>query len=143
MYREHFFINMAGYSHTPLQKKLGIKEGMNLCVLYAPLNYFDLISPLPAKTVVRKKLSGELDFEHLFVTEFQVFKKEFVQCKKSLKKDGMLWISWPKKSSKVPTDLDENIIREFGLSKGLVDIKVCAVDEVWSGLKFVFRLKDR
>lgn len=134
---------MAGYSNTPLQKKLGIKEGMNLCVLYAPANYFDLISPLPEKTVVRKKTSGELDFEHLFVTEFKVFKKEFITCKKHLKKTGMLWVSWPKKASKVSTDLDENIIRDFGLANGLVDVKVCAVDEVWSGLKFVFRLKDR
>jgi hypothetical protein len=134
---------MAGYSNTPLQKKLGIKEGMSLCVLYAPTNYFDLISPLPEKILVKRKLSGELDFEHLFVTEFKIFKKEFIKCKKTLKKDGMLWVSWPKKASKVTTDLDENIIRDFGLANGLVDVKVCAVDEVWSGLKFVFRLKDR
>ena len=93
--------------------------------------------------MVRKKPSGEFDFIHLFVKEKKVFQQEFVKSKSHLKKEGMLWISWPKKSSKVPTDLDENSIREIGLHEGLVDVKVCAVDEVWSGLKFVFRVNDR
>jgi len=86
---------------------------------------------------------AEVDFIHVFVKESKVFQKEFLYCKKHLKKTGMLWISWPKKASKVATDLDENVIRDFGLEAGLVDVKVCAVDEVWSGLKFMFRLKDR
>lgn len=109
----------------------------------APRDYFDWLSPLPEELMAKTKLGGELDFIHLFVKDQKTFKKEFVQSKKCLKKDGMLWISWPKKSSKVETDLDENIIRDFGLNEGLVDVKVCAVDETWSGLKFVFRLKDR
>ena len=134
---------MAGYSATPLQKKLGIKEGMHLYILASPSDYFDLISPLPEDAKVEVKLSTELDFIHIFVKDVKAFEKEFVRCKKHLKKNGMMWVSWPKKASKVPTDLDENVIREFGLSSGLVDVKVCAVDDVWSGLKFVFRLKDR
>lgn len=88
-------------------------------------------------------MDGELDFIHVFTQNLKNFENEFLRCKKYLKKDGMLWISWPKKSSKVPTDLDENVIREFGLKNGLVDVKVCAIDEIWSGLKFVYRVKDR
>ena len=84
-----------------------------------------------------------LDFVHLFVKEKKLFEKELLRYKKSLKSDGMIWISWPKKSSKVISDLDENSIRNFALKNGLVDIKVCAVDEVWSGLKLVIPVKDR
>ena len=134
---------MAGYSGTPLVKKLGLTEGLVIFVSDAPGTYFDLISPLPKSLVVKDKLVGEFDFIHLFVNQGKRFQKEFISGKKHLKKTGMLWISWPKKSSKVPTDLDENIIRDFGLSEGLVDVKVCAVDEIWSGLKFVYRTKDR
>ena len=108
-----------------------------------PAAYFDWISPLPKGLSVKQKLGGELDFIHLFVHQLTVFQKEFLLTKKHLKKTGMLWVSWPKKSSKVPTDLDENVIRDFGLLQGLVDVKVCAVDETWSGLKFVYRIKDR
>jgi hypothetical protein len=134
---------MAGYSATPLAKKLGIKPATSIYVSQPPHVYFDWLAPLPEDLTARSKLSGELDFIHLFVKDQRTFKKQFVQSKKYLKKDGMLWISWPKKSSKVETDLDENIIRDFGLKEGLVDVKVCAVDEIWSGLKFMFRLKDR
>lgn len=134
---------MAGYSPTPLQKKLGIKDGLTVFVLSPLEQYFDWISPLPPNVGIKGRLATPVDFIHLFVKEKKVFMKEFIRCKKFLKKDGMMWISWPKKASKVVTDLDENIIREFGLKNGLVDVKVCAVDDVWSGLKFVFRLKDR
>jgi hypothetical protein len=134
---------MAGYSETPLQKKLGIKENTTIFIVNAPKQYFDWISPLPEKTQIKARLSPELDFIHVFVFSKKDFESEFRRCKKNLKKDGMLWVSWPKKSSKVATDLDENIIREFGLKNGLVDVKVCAVDEIWSGLKFVYRVKDR
>jgi hypothetical protein len=134
---------MAGYSGTPLGKKLGIKEGSEIYVFNPPPEYFEWLSPLPKNINVKSQLSGELDFIHLFTMEFKVFKKQFLYSKKCLKKEGMLWISWPKKAAKMATDLDENIIRDFGLANGLVDVKVCAVDEVWSGLKFVFRLKDR
>lgn len=134
---------MAGYSGTPLQKKLGIKPGMRMFILQSPPNYFEWISPLPPDVTIDKKLNKETPFIHLFSTERKLFEKEFVRLMKCLSKDGMLWVSWPKKSSKVSTDLDENIIREFGLKEGLVDVKVCAVDDVWSALKFVFRLQDR
>ena len=126
-----------------MAKKLGLTDGLVVYVENAPDAYFDWLSPLPGDLTVKDKLTGELDFIHVFVKEATVFKREFVKCKKHLKKTGMLWISWPKKSSKVPTDLDENVIRDFGLTAGLVDVKVCAVDEVWSGLKFMYRLKDR
>jgi hypothetical protein len=135
---------MAGYSGTPLVKKLGLREGFRLCVINEPSQYWNWISPLPEGTIKATKSSkGEFDFIHLFVKEKKIFEKDFIDSRKCLKKDGMLWISWPKKSSKVATDLDENIIRDYGLKNGLVDVKVCAVDETWSGLKFVFRLKDR
>jgi len=134
---------MAGYSGTPLVKKLGLTDGLVIFVGDPPTAYFDWISPLPKGLNVKQNLAGELDFIHLFVRQATVFQKEFLKTKKHLKKTGMLWVSWPKKSSKVPTDLDENIIRDFGLLQGLVDVKVCAVDETWSGLKFVYRTKDR
>jgi hypothetical protein len=134
---------MAGYSESSLIKKLGIRSGTTMFVYSPPEKYFEWISPLPEDVVTKEKLSGQLDFIHLFVVDKKSFQKQFGKAKKCLKKDAMMWISWPKKSSKVPTDLDENVIREYGLREGLVDVKVCAVDEVWSGLKFVFRLKDR
>ncbi len=134
---------MAGYSETPLIKKLGIKEGYVFYVFNPPESYFNWLSPLPHEVKVKDRAIGDFDFMHVFVTEIKTFEKEFINCQKHLKKTGMLWVSWPKKASNVPTDLDENIIRDFGLKKGLVDVKVCAVDEVWSGLKFVVRVKDR
>lgn len=134
---------MAGYSQTSLQKKLGIKENQVLVLIGAPEDYLDWVSPLPEKVLIKKSLGTEVDFIHLFADRRQVFEAAFQKAKKALKSNGMLWVSWPKKSSKVPTDLDENIIREFGLKNGLVDVKVCAVTDVWSGLKFVYRLADR
>jgi hypothetical protein len=134
---------MSGYSGTTLIKKLGVKSGQVMYVKNAPAEYFDWISPLPESVEVQETPDGKLDFIHLFVKEKKTFQSDFVKSKKALTRDGMLWVSWPKKASKVETDLDENIIREFGLAQGLVDVKVCAVSEIWSGLKFVFRLKDR
>jgi hypothetical protein len=131
---------MAGYSGTPLGKKLGLKEAFRCKVVGAPDDYFKWISPLPADVRMTTK---DLDFVHIFVKDMKAFSKQFLANKMLLKKDGMMWISWPKKSAKVPTDLDENIIRDFGLKNGLVDVKVCAVNETWSGLKFVYRLSDR
>jgi hypothetical protein len=134
---------MAGYSGTPLVKKLGIKPGAKALIINEPRNYFELITPSPEGAKFSKKATGDVDFIHLFVTEFKDYSKRFKDNRKILKKDGMMWISWPKKSSGMATDLDENIIRDFGLKNGLVDVKVCAVDGTWSGLKFVFRLVDR
>lgn len=133
---------MAGYSQTPLLKKLGIREDAELYLFHPPENYKTLVG-LPKTASIRRSLSGKIDFIHMFVKDQKIFEQEFVRCAEHLKKDGMLWVSWPKKSSKVVTDLDENKIRDFGLRAGLVDVKVCAVDDTWSGLKFVFRLKDR
>jgi hypothetical protein len=134
---------MAGYSGTPLVKKLGLKPATTVYIMNPPDEYFDWLHPLPEKTDVKKKLSGDLDFIHLFVKDRKSFQQAFVKAKTYLKDNGMMWISWPKKSSKIITDLDENVIRDFGLAEGLVDVKVCAVDEIWSGLKFVVRVKDR
>jgi hypothetical protein len=134
---------MAGYSQTPLVKKLGIKEDFCCFVANAPASYFDWINPLPRGIELKDRLSGQFDFIHLFALERKELAKQFNQSQKHLRDNGMLWISWPKKASKVPTDLDENIIRDIGLRNGLVDVKVCAVDDVWSGLKFVIRRKDR
>jgi hypothetical protein len=134
---------MAGYSTTPLQKKLGIKPGYRMQVINAPADYFNWISPLPEDVKVLNKAATELNMIHWFVQDMATFRKQFAGMKKMLAKDGMLWVSWPKKASKVPTDLDENIIRAYSLDHGLVDVKVCAVSDVWSGLKLVYRLKDR
>jgi hypothetical protein len=135
---------MAGYSGTPLIRKLGIKPGQVVCVVNPPEAYWDWLSPLPDNLEVVGKPGKEgANFIHLFEQRLSVFEKDFLAFKKGLQKDGMLWVSWPKRASKVATDLDETAIRNFGLKNGLVDVKVCAVDEVWSGLKFVFRLKDR
>ena len=133
---------MAGYSGTPLLKKLGIKSGSKVVVVNEPSSYWEWLAPLPEGVDV-KAHKHEVDFVHLFVTEKKIFEREFLKYKKLMKKEGMLWVSWPKKASKVVTDLDETIIRDFGLKNGLVDVKVCAVDEIWSGLKFMVRLKDR
>lgn len=134
---------MAGYSETPLSKKLGLKEGLTAFILNAPHEYFNWLAPLPASITIKKRIGPSLDFVHIFSTNSQVFQENFLKARDHLKPTGMMWISWPKKTSKVPTDLDENVIRNFGLANGMVDVKVCAVNEVWSGLKFVFRLKDR
>ena len=135
---------MAGYSGTPLIRKLGIKPGDQLVVINEPTAYWKWISPLPEGVTTKSKPGAHpIDFIHLFVTEKKVYEKEVLRLKKSMKQDGMIWISWPKKSSGVLSDMDENIVRNFALNNGLVDIKVCAVDEVWSGLKLVIPLKDR
>ena len=134
---------MAGYSGTPLLKKLGIKEGMRMFIHQSPPAYFDWLDPLPPDVYVHEKLSGKFDFVHIFVKDRKTFSSTLVKTKKFLESDGMIWVSWPKKSSGVVTDLDENVIRDFGLRSGLVDVKVCAVDETWSGLKFVIPVAER
>lgn len=133
---------MAGYAQTPLLKKLGIKDDFTVYIFQSPANYRTLAG-LPKTVTLKRNLAGELDFIHLFVNDLTTFEQAFIRSAGHLKRNGMLWVSWPKKSSRVMTDLDENKIRDFGLRAGLVDVKVCAIDDVWSGLKFVFRLKDR
>jgi len=134
---------MAGYSGTPLLKKLGIRAGFRIYLHEPPEAYFDWLGPLPADVDVAEKLVGKFDFIHAFVKDQKSFRSILAKDKSCLKSDGMLWISWPKKSSGVVSDLDENIIRDYGLKSGLVDIKVCAVDDTWSGLKFVIPLAER
>ena len=135
---------MAGYSDTPLVRKLGLKPGFQVVVMHSPDHYWDWLSPLPENVKLKKKPGAtSVDFIHLFMKQRKEFEKELLLHKKMLKPDGMLWISWPKKASRVPTDLDENVIRDFALKHGLVDIKVCAVDDTWSGLKLVIPVKER
>lgn len=134
---------MAGYSKTSLVAKLGIKPGFRIIILNPPESYHETLGELPPAVGVAGALAGLLDFIHFFTTRREILTAEFPQLKQALAPNGMLWISWPKRSSKVETDLTEDIIRAIGLENGLVDVKVAAVDEVWSGLKFVYRLKDR
>lgn len=132
----------SGYSGTPLIKKLGIREGTDILFLNKPDGYQDILGKLPDSVSVKSKLSKSLDFIQLFIKNQKELKDKFPSLKKSLNPDGQLWISWPKKSSKIQTDVTENTIRDFILQNGMVDVKVCAIDETWSGLKLVFRLKD-
>jgi hypothetical protein len=135
---------MAGYSNTPLIKKLGIKAGDIICVLNPPPDHWEHLMPLPDDVeIIKTTPKREIDFIHLFAKDQKTFEKSFRSLKNVLKKTGMLWVSWPKKASGVATDLNENVIRDFGLDNGLVDVKVCAVDDTWSGLKFMFRTRDR
>jgi hypothetical protein len=133
---------MAGYSGTPLVKKLGIKPGSNIALLNAPTDYASELD-LPEDVTINSRSGKPLDFAQLFVQNEKDLKAKFSKYAKRLNASGMIWVSWPKKSSRVSTDLSENIVREVGLTAGLVDVKICAVNEVWSGLKFVYRLKDR
>jgi hypothetical protein len=134
---------MAGYSKRPLAEKLGIKNGHKICIVNGPPNYAETLGKLPDNVVIAKALHGSCDFIQVFSREKSRLESEFPRLKENLAKTSCLWISWPKGASGVSTDLNENVVRQIGLKNGLVDVKVCAVDEVWSGLKFVFRLKDR
>ncbi len=133
----------AGYSKKSLAEKLGIKEGARVAVINPPLNYCDILGPLPRNVESRKGLEGPLEVIQFFTRQRAELENEFPRLKKALAPAGALWVCWPKGSSNVMTDLTENVVREVGLENRLVDVKVCAVDEVWSGLKFVFRVKDR
>ena len=133
---------MAGYSGTPLEKKLGVKEGFNLRFVNAPAELYKELD-LPVKVTVNSRVRKPIDLVLLFVTNKSELERTFSKYSLKLRPSGMLWICWPKKSSGVVSDLTDNVVRHLGLAKGMVDVKVCAVDEVWSGLKFVFRLKDR
>ena len=133
----------TGYSGTPLIRKLGIKPGMRAAILDPPAGYADSLGALPDGVELVDSLNGRFDFIHLFAGSRQTLDTRFSILKAALNPAGMLWISWPKKTSRMPTDLNENIVRDIGLTGGLVDVKVVAVDATWSGLKFVYRLADR
>jgi hypothetical protein len=135
---------MAGYSGTPLVKKLGFKEGFRAGFVNPPKDFQKEIAPLPNDVQIAVgKLTKPQDLIVLFTDSQRVLKKEFTRLAGKLASDGMLWIAWPKKTSRIAGDLSENDVRQIGLDAGLVDVKVCAINEVWSGLKFVYRLKDR
>lgn len=135
---------MAGYSGTPLIKKLGIKAGMRVVALNAPTDFSETLGMLPdGVEIIGKFESGHEVMVIFFTTDRDVLEAEFGKLKAALATSGALWISWPKKASGVQTNLNENMVREIGLKNGLVDVKICAVDNIWSGLKFVYRLVDR
>lgn len=132
---------MAGYSGTPLPKKLGIKEGSRIALVNAPKEFE--LGELPRNVEFLKRPAKSLDIILFFVLTTDALMRGFAKLAASLTTNGMIWIAWPKKSSGVATDLSEQVVRQIGLDAGLVDVKVCAIDETWSGLKFVYRLKDR
>jgi hypothetical protein len=134
---------MAGYSGKPLAAKLGIKPGCRLYPRGAPANYLELIGPLPPAVEVLARPAGALDLVHLFATDAASLARDLATYRHRIVEHGMIWVSWPKKAAKVPTDVTEDVIRERALPLGLVDIKVCAVDETWSGLKLVIRREER
>ena len=134
---------MPGYSGTPLPKKLGIKDQFRVVFFGLPADVQAELKEALNSCKITKDGKGTLDFAMIFVKTATDLKKKFSHLAKQLAPAGMLWVSWPKKSSGVPTDLTEDEVRRIGLAAGLVDVKVCAVSEVWSGLKFVIRLKDR
>ena len=134
----------AGYSGTPLIKKLGIREGFHIGLVDEPEGFKTLLTGLPEGVVWHKNFNGNgLDMIHMFVINADLFAEILDKAKTAIKKSGMIWVSWPKKASGIATDLNENVIRNYALEIGLVDVKVCAVDQVWSGLKLVYRLRDR
>jgi len=130
---------MAGYSGTPLAKKLGIKPSARVLTKNAPDDYLEWLSPTPAGATISPRVKGSVDIVHLFVTKRSELQRQLGDTIERIAPDGMVWVSWPKKAAKVPTDITEDTVRELALPLGLVDVKVCAVSEVWSGLKLVIR----
>jgi Protein of unknown function (DUF3052) len=134
--------NTTGYSGTPLAKKLGMKDGCRLQLINAPESYFSLFVHLPAVELVDDEATPK-DLIHFFTRSAEELQRLLPALQKQIRPDGMIWVSWPKKASKVPTDVTEDVIRNLALKQGLVDIKVCAVDETWSALKLVIPVKHR
>jgi hypothetical protein len=133
----------AGYSGTPLVKKLGIKAGFRVALVGAPPGFREELVDLPEEVSFVTSIQEQLDFVLFFATTGSELTGNFSRLAAKLKPAGMLWIAWPKKASGVPTDLSDGVVRKTGLAAGLVDVKVCAINEIWSGLKFVIRVKDR
>lgn len=129
----------AGYSGTSLAKKLGIKPGTEVCVMNGPGNYPGLVAPLPQGARFVSRLSSRTDLLHIFASSKAALARALRSYRGRVRPDAAVWVSWPKKSAKVPTDITEDAIREIALPLGFVDIKVCAVTDVWSGLKLVIR----
>lgn len=137
--------NDAGYSGTPLAKKLGIKEGFLIQVYNSPKNYIKFFHEFPSGVVICEDQNEieSMDFIHIFATTEKELSEAFQAGKPALKKNGSLWISWPKKSSKIPSEINKFEVMNHGLNNGLVDVKIAAIDNDWSGHKFVYRVKDR
>lgn len=133
----------AGYSGTPLYKKLGIKSDFRVKVKNEPDNYLALLEPIPDGVVFSSRFRKQIDIWHLFTNSQKELARMLPVAQKQIKPDGMIWVSWPKKSSGVASTVTESTIREICLPRGLVDVKVCAIDEVWSGLKLVIRKELR
>jgi len=133
---------VSGYSGTPLAKKLGIKTGFNVMLINPPDYYFDLFTDLPDRIIINPD-NVQKDLIHFFVKQKEEFFSKLPLLKEQIKPNGLIWVSWPKKSSRVVTEITEDTIRNYALKIGLVDVKVCAVDEIWSGLKLVIPVKDR
>src|SRR3954449_1623377 len=129
----------AGYSGTPLAKKLGIAPSAKVCVVSAPLDYRELVRPWPDGATLQQRPGPTTDLAHVFVRERAALERELARLRRCLRDDAVLWVSWPKKASRVPTDVDENVVRTVALPLGWVAVKVCEVDAVWSGLKLVVR----
>ena len=133
----------AGYSGTPLAKKLGIREGFAVLVIDAPGNYAELLNPLPPNVILSPYFSPDIDIVHLFTNSRDGLFSKLAETSKLIKQNGAIWVSWYKKAARLPTEITEDTIREAAFPLGLVDIKVCAVDEKWSGLKLVIRRENR
>jgi hypothetical protein len=133
----------SGYSGTPLAKKLGIAPGARLYLQAAPDNYAELLAPLPADVQTVSHLDAHTDVAHLFATRRTLLAPALRDARARMRDDALVWVSWPKKSAGVPSDITEDVVRELALPLGLVDVKVCAIDETWSGLKLVLRLSER
>jgi hypothetical protein len=133
----------SGYSGTPLAKKLGIKEGFKVLAINQPDDYENLIAPLPADVTIASRASSNLDFIHFFTNSRDELFRGLSKYKSLIKQDGTIWVSWYKKAAKLPTEITEDTVREAALPLGLVDVKVCAVDDKWSGLKLVIREEHR
>lgn len=133
----------AGYSGTPLAKKLGIKPESRIFAVDPPANYGELLAPLPEGTRIVTSMSHDTDIVHVFTLEKAKLARALKSALKGMRQDAAIWVSWPKRASGVPTDVTEDVVRELALPLGLVDIKVCAIDSVWSGLKLVVRRENR
>lgn len=132
----------AGYSQTPLAKKLGIKPGFKIKIINPPDYYFTLFADMPEDLCILDNSKQKKNLIHYFATQANDLNKTVALLKEEIEANGIIWVSWPKKASKVSTDITENIIREAALRQGLVDIKVCAIDDIWSALKLVIPVKE-
>jgi hypothetical protein len=133
----------AGYSGTPLAAKLGIKAGSRVVTRHAPVDYVELLEPLPPGAVLERRISRRTDIVHVFSDRKANLRAQLAALRTSIRSDGAIWVSWPKQASKVPTDITEDTVRELALPLGFVDVKVCAVSDVWTGLKLVIRKELR